>query len=139
MRHQHFRLGLADPLAQRPLLSYLCKGIKRHQGMGGRVCLPLTGPLLKKLHSALWQAPALSSHDKRALRAALTLAFHGFLRASELTSPTSTAYSPHQHLLRRDIRLHKHCLFITVKASKSGPPAPCRWQPPAPPLALSGL
>ena len=55
----------------------------------------------------------------RALWAALTLAFHGFLRASELTFPTSTAYSPHQHLLRRGIRLHKHCLVIAVKASKS--------------------
>ena len=67
------------------------QGIKRHQGMGGRVYLQLTGLLLKKLHSPLWWAPALSSHDKRALWATLTLAFHGFIRASELTSPTLTA------------------------------------------------
>ena len=121
IRHHHLQLGLGDPLTRQPLLAYLCKGIKRYQGTQGRVRLPLTGALLKEIKSHLWQATDLRELDKLALWAALTLAFHAFLRASEFTSPTTTAYSPNQHLLKRDIHLTHNCLVITVKASKSDP------------------
>ena len=94
------------------------QGDKKAPGHGWKGLSPTNRLAAQKTPLSSLAGTCLSSHDKRALWAALKLTFHGFLRASELTSPTSTAYFPHQHL-RRDIQLHKHCLVITVKASKS--------------------
>ena len=86
----------------------------------GRVGLPLTAAQLAKLQSPLKQLD-LPSPDKMAIWAALSQGYHAFLRVSEFTSPTTTNYSPEKHLLRRDVKLHKRSLTLTIKASKSDP------------------
>lgn len=52
-RHQHLLLGYRDPLVGKPLLMYLCKGIKRRQGTKGRVKLPLTAAQLAIIQQSL--------------------------------------------------------------------------------------
>ncbi|CAI8007565.1 hypothetical protein GBAR_LOCUS31769, partial [Geodia barretti] len=72
IRHHHLQLGHTDPLVQRPLLAYLCKGIKRHQGTKGRVRLPLSAAKLAELQQHLGHLH-LPSVDKIAVWAALSL------------------------------------------------------------------
>ena len=93
-RHQHLQLGHSNPLTNRPLLAYLCKGIKCHLGTAGRVRLPLSATQLADLNKAIQQATDHLSQDKMAICAALSLAFHTFLRAAEFTIPTTNRYSP---------------------------------------------
>ena len=107
--------------ANRPLLAYLCKGIKCHQGTAGRVRLPLSATQLVDLHKAIQQSTDHLSQDKMAIWAALSLAFHAFLRAAEFTTPTTNRYSPTRHLLRTDVRVNHHSLTITINASKTDP------------------
>ena len=83
--------------------------------------LPLSASLLSALHPHLQQSPDLGRLDQLAVWAALTLAFHAFLRASEFTSPTTSTYSPRRHLLRRDIHQEASYLTIKIKASKGDP------------------
>ena len=118
IHYHHLQQGLGDPLSQQPLL---CKGIKRHQGTCGRMRLPLSASLLLALHPHLQQSPNLGRMDQLAVWAALTLAFHAFLRASEFTSPTTSTYSPRRHPLRRDIHQEASYLTITIKPSKGDP------------------
>ena len=87
IRYHHLQQGLGDPLSQQPLLAYLCKGIKRHQGTRGRVRLPLSASLLSALQPHLQQSPYLGRLNQLAVWAALTLVFHAFLRASEFLPP----------------------------------------------------
>ena len=83
IRHQQLQRGHKDPLAKRPLLTYLCKGIKRHQGIRGRTRLPLTVAQLSQLKECLRQSRPLPTTDKLAIWAALSLGYHTFLRVSE--------------------------------------------------------
>ena len=62
---------------------------------------------------------SLSSYDKLAYWAAFTLAFYGFLRASEFTSPSHTSYNPHWHLRTADVKLDSTPITISLKRSKT--------------------
>ena len=121
IRYQHLQLGYRDPLVDKPLLSYLCKGIRRHQGNQGRERLPLTSALLSTLQHLLRQSDSIATHDKRVVWAAVTLGFHAFLRGGEFTTTTSHRYNPNRHLLRRDLTLQSDKIILTVKASKTDP------------------
>ena len=68
-------------------------------------------------HGYLWQNPRT---DKLALWAALIPCPQNSL-PSEFSTPTTTTYSPHLHLLKRDIFLSKNSLLITIRASKGDP------------------
>ena len=58
-------------------------------------------------------------HDKKMLKAAISLAFHGLLRASEFTSPTTVSYNPKKTLLKSDVTIHHHTIRLQIKASKT--------------------
>ena len=74
IRHHHLELGYHNPLVDKPLLTYLCRGIPHHQGKHMRVRLPLTSAMLTSLHPALSHSNTIRDRDKA--WAALTLGFH---------------------------------------------------------------
>ena len=85
IRLEHLERGLHDPTDDK-LLQLLCTGIKRSQGTTSRTCLPITIDLLHSLKTELRNNPSYSLLEKRLLWSAFTLAFYGFLRASEFMS-----------------------------------------------------
>ena len=66
IRHHHLELGYHDPLVDKPLLTYLCKGIPGSQRNHMRVRLPPTAAMLTSSHPALSHStPALSHSNIR--------------------------------------------------------------------------
>ena len=53
------------------------------------------------------------------LKAAISLAFHGLLRASKFTSQTTVSYNPRKILLKSDITILHHTICLQIKASKT--------------------
>ena len=89
IRLEHLERGLEDPTKD-DLLQLLCTGIKRSQGVSKHNRLPITINVLQTLKSQLRHDPSFSPLEKRLLWAAFTLAFYGFLRASEFATPNLT-------------------------------------------------
>ena len=85
VRLEHIERGLHDPTNDQ-LLQLLCTGIKRSQGAGSRTRLLITVNLLRTLKTQLRSDDSYLLLEKRLLWSAFTLAFYGFLRASEFTS-----------------------------------------------------
>ena len=56
---------------------------------------------------------------QKMLKAAILLAFHGLLRASEFTLPTTVSYNPKKTLLKSDITIGHHTIRLQIKASKT--------------------
>ena len=119
IRLLHIENHLPDPTTEAPLLRYLCIGIRRSTGDTRLKRHPITIPLLRSIKSELSRDPSLHPHDKLLYWSAFTLAFYGFLRASECTSPTRRHYDRHCHLLRRDITLNNKSMTIRIKSSKT--------------------
>ena len=84
IRLEHLERGFEDPTKD----ELLCTGIKRSQGAQTRTRLPVTIIVLQTLKSQLRLDSAFSPLEKRLLWAAFTMAFYGFLRASEFTTPS---------------------------------------------------
>ena len=64
--------------------------------------------------------------DDRMLTAAMTLAFFGFLRCGEFTTPNQNAYQPHRNLSMQDVIFYptmEEAAYITIrfKYSKTDP------------------
>ena len=89
IRLEHLERGFADPTKDE-LLHLLCTGIKRSQGISTRTRLPITISVLQTLKSRLRIDSSFSPFEKRLLWAAFTMAFYGFLRASEFATPSLT-------------------------------------------------
>ena len=87
IRLEHLERGFEDPTKDE-LLQLLCTGIKRSQGAQTRTHLPITITVLQTLKSQLCLDSAFSPLEKRLLWAAFTMAFYGFLRATELATPS---------------------------------------------------
>ena len=79
---EHLERDLEDPTKDE-VLHLLCTGIKRSQDTQSHTRLPITINVLKTLKSQLCRDPSFSLLEKRWLWAAFTLAFYGFLKASE--------------------------------------------------------
>ena len=117
--HHHFTKQLT------PRLQMVLNGIKREQAatMSARVRCPITADLMWQINAILSQQP--HSYTNIMMWAACCLAFFGFLRVSEFTTPTQTAYDCTEHLSLRDIAVNSrhspHLLRITIKQSKTDP------------------
>lgn len=118
IRLLHLEHGLLDPTRDAPLLTYLCTGIRRSSKKKTRSRLPITIPLLHTIKRQL-STSALTAQDKLLYWAAFTLAFYGFLRASEYSYPTKRKYRHSSHLLLRDLAVKKHSISIHLKRSKT--------------------
>ena len=120
IRLHHIEHGHTDP-TQDTLLQYVVKGIKRSQSTTTRPRLPITIDILRALKAALHNSTTLTLTNKRMLWAAFCIAFYGFLRASELCSPSTTSFDPHTTLCRADITLTPTSAHLLIKASKTDP------------------
>ena len=88
----HIENHVADPTKEAPLLHYLYTAIRRHSGDNKLNRLPITLQLLHVMKRELSRKQSLAPLDKALFWAAFTLAFYGFLWASEYTSPSPTHY-----------------------------------------------
>ena len=118
IRLLHIENGFADPTKEDPLLHYLCTAIRRSQSTPPKKRQPITVSLLKIIENELFWSN-FPSRDKSAYSAAFTLAFYGFLRASEYTTPSSSQYSSTTHLTVRDVTITTSSLQLHPKRSKT--------------------
>ena len=122
IRFAHIENSLTDPFADAPLLYLLLRGIKRTNVLSSRRRLPITMSVMRQLKGALADDPQFASQDKLMLWSAFTLAFFGFLRSSEFTSPSLSYFNSLVHLSCSDISFTSHgSLILQLKLSKTDP------------------
>lgn len=123
VRHLHVRNGFELDLKKFLRLQMVLKGIKRSQGSGKKIRLPITIHHLQLFYYFL-AIPSTANHDSLMLWAAMTLAFFGFLRLGELTC--NTKFSKDLHLTYENISFfpNEHTpqyISVYIKASKTDP------------------
>ena len=120
IRFAHIENRLTDPFADAPLLHLLLRGIKRTNGLSYQRRLPINMSVMRQLKGALADDPQFAPQDKLMLWSAFTLAFFGFLRSSEFTSPSSSYFNSLIHLSRSDISFTTDgSLILQLKSSKT--------------------
>ena len=78
--------------------------------------------LLQQIKEELARAPDLLPSNKLMLWSAFTLAFYGFLRSSEFTSPSATQFNPQVNVCFTDVSFTSEgCLTLHLKSSKTDP------------------
>ena len=116
--HQHHLNRFRSPVTDNPTLQLVLRGIERQQSRIQPKCRrPITMQVLEKLMEGLRHDHTLGTHDQLMLRAAMALAFFGFLRVGEFT--TSTQRLPTQFLARRDISLSRDLMKVFLHFSKT--------------------
>ena len=123
VRHFHIRNGFSLDCQQMLRLQLVLRGIKRSQGDKVRVRLPITIHHLKLFHMML-ALPVTTNFDSIMFRAAITLAFFGFLWLGELTC--NSKCNGDTHLMPEDVVFSNEiqptaAMFIRIKESKTDP------------------
>ena len=111
VRLEQMERGLLDPTDDE-LLQLLCKGIKQSQGDTSRLQLPITINILKASKTQLRIDSSYTLLEERLFWSAFTLAFYGFLRASE--------FAP-SNLLWSDVELTPTTVIIHLRQSNTDP------------------
>lgn len=124
VRNIHIELGYGDPMETAFLLQRVLKGIDRCIGLEPcRPRLPITIGVLRKIVDALDANRLLAAADRAMLRAAMLMAFFGFLRCSEFTSPPR-AFDARLHATRGAITFNSGppiSMSLHLKRSKTDP------------------
>ena len=93
--------------------------------MSPRLCLVWTAPPLLIQLCWWFYSFDLALPDHCMFWAAFTLAYFGFLRASEFTVPSANSFPPSDHLTLQDLALDSlsspQTLHVQIKASKTDP------------------
>lgn len=122
VRHFHITTGAADPLAGRPRLDLIFRGMRRTLGdRQGKARLRITAEVLARLTAAIQADSVLLPPDTAMLTVAFTSAFFGFLRVSEFTTAQSSFADSHTVFFGRDISLTSTSLRLYIKSSKTNP------------------
>lgn len=122
IRYFQIRAGLPDPhTSPMPRIPYILKGVQKHFPTHKRPKRqPITPEILSQIHKAWSQQPP--SYDRAMVWAAFCLAFFGFMRSGELTSPSNTRYST-TDLSVNDISIDSHTnpqiLTVHLRYSKT--------------------
>ena len=127
VRHMHVSAGMFSEFCQQltPCLQLTLKGIQRSQAVSHspKPRLPITLQLLQNIYTYLSQQP--HCYNNILMWAACCLAFFGFLRVSEFTTPSDTHYDRDCHLSIDDISIdsrdNPQLLKVTLKQSKTDP------------------
>ena len=121
VRALHIEQGFPDPLANCLRLERVVCSIKRCQGSSSSSRLPITNDLML----LIWQSLDLRLPDHLMFWAACSLAYFGFLRASEFTVPSLASFSTSLHLGVQDIAVDSlsapTCMRVKIKGSKTDP------------------
>jgi len=115
IRLEHLEQGHPDPTHDEPL-RLVIRGIRCSQGDSTNQRLPITINLLRTLKRQL-RVSSLSLLEQRLMWAAFTVAFFGFLRASEFTVTTTDSCT----LRWSDIQLSTTNLSVSIRQSKTDP------------------
>ncbi len=118
IRLLHIENGLADPTINTPLLHYLLTAIRRSSARKPLQRHPITPTLLVTLKTQLHQSD-LASRDRAMFWAAFTLAFYGFLRASEYTLPSSRHLNPRYRLSWSSIQIRDESIRMQLRRAKT--------------------
>jgi hypothetical protein len=111
----HFYVGAPFPHIGAFELNLLFKGLARLNPHLPRQALPITPPILLKLHAQL----DLTSSLDATLWCAFLLGFFLFARKSNLVPPSSTQFSSQKHLTRDSIAICSVGLLVTIRWSKT--------------------
>src|SRR5205814_1891120 len=115
LRSYHIDMGYDASAFDDPRLERFIRGGKRYYGdVGRRERLPITRDILIRI---LQQIP--STYDGINIRAALCVAFAGFLRAGEITYSEWEESSPNFALTRSSILFDRENIILTLPASKT--------------------
>ena len=124
VRNMHLEAGFRDPTMNALLPPRVMQGIKRTATDPAiqRTRLPITIDLLRKLTNQLSLDRRRHQQDKGMLKAAMVLAFFGFLRCAEFTAPPA-GFDPATHATRQDVTLDvtlgRTCIRFHIKQSKT--------------------
>ena len=127
IRYHQIACGCGDPyISQMSRLEYVLKGIRKDEAHNQavrqvRVRQPLTPSILKRLFEVWKKIPII--RDAK-MWAATCLAYFGFLRVGEFTSPSGTSFDKEIHLsLADDVSVDcssaPSMLFVRLKQSKT--------------------
>ena len=114
--HKHFME------ASTPCLQQVMKGIQREHATATRhrIRKPITIPIMLQIQQMLSKVP---SHHNLMIWAVCCTAYFAFLRCSEFTTPSQTAFNPNIHLTLKDVavdcRASPKTVAITIKCSKT--------------------
>ena len=120
----HRQHGLKDPTRHNHRLKLVLRGATRAHCLLNHTTVrhirhPITSKILAPLLGQLKHSKSYNKHDKRMLSAAFTLAFYGFLRVSEFTSPSHKRFDPRIHPITTDISWSKSHFHYRLKKSKT--------------------
>ena len=116
----HRQAGLPNPTSHNPTLNMVKKGLRRAHTAppSSTPRQPITTQILADMLQAIKQSHKLCSHDRLMLTAAFTLAFFGFLRISEFTTP-SKAFNSQLHPSAKNIHWSKNHFTYHLPHSKT--------------------
>ena len=129
VKNAYIEWGLGDPLITplgQPMLelALVLRGIKKSRQPNKRLRLPITVEILSNLCKRL-DGSLHGSYTDALMKAACTLAFFGFLRCGEFTTPTKTFHAE-VGICLRDVAIFKDNnefreVTLTLKQSKTDP------------------
>jgi hypothetical protein len=112
---------LVHPVTGEPLhrLALLCRGIKKSHSPAANSRKPLSGTMLRTICQHLRKG-VMGYYLDSLLESACLIAFFGFLRCGEFTTPTQN-FDPNVNLCLGDITLTSTCANVLLKVSKTDP------------------
>ena len=121
VRVLHIEQGFPDPLANCLCFQRVIHGIKHSRSSSSSSRFPITDDLML----VTWRSLDLRLPDHLMFWAACSLAYFGFLHASEFTAPSLASFSPSYHLGVQDIAVDSlsapSCMRLRIKGSKTDP------------------
>ncbi|PIL25565.1 hypothetical protein GSI_12373 [Ganoderma sinense ZZ0214-1] len=124
VRSLHVDCDLPFTACEAPIVQRLIRGIKRYNGERPRnPKMPITLHILQKLCYALSESRSAIDHT---MKAAMALAFAGFLRCGEFTLAPGARFNPAVNLTRSSVKFvpdmdNADHIILTLPASKTDP------------------